>query len=109
MLVSILLFQHYSHKIYVLLFSILCCHNRFRPIAKAYRYTINLVICDCHAKTMHQNLNSCFGATINSYVLAQHVSHGQTQLVCFSGPGVDLQPCKTMADTLAPVEHANWM
>ena len=22
--------------------------------------------------------------------------------------GVDLQPCKTMTDTLAPVEHANW-
>ena len=22
--------------------------------------------------------------------------------------GVDLQPCKTMTDTLAPVERANW-
>ena len=31
MLVSILLFQHYSHKMCVLLFSILCRHNRLRP------------------------------------------------------------------------------
>ena len=23
--------------------------------------------------------------------------------------GVDLQPCKTMTDTLAPVERANWV
>ena len=31
MLVNILLFQHYSHQIYNLLFAILCQHNRLRP------------------------------------------------------------------------------
>ena len=25
------------------------------------------------------------------------------------GVHVDLQPCKTMTDTLAPMEHANWV
>ena len=37
MLVNILLFQHYSCQICILLFSLLCQHNRLRPTAR-YQY-----------------------------------------------------------------------
>ena len=35
------------------------------------------------------------------------ISCSQTQVVSFLG--VDLQPCKTITDTLAPVECINWV
>ena len=43
-----------------------------------------------------------------SYLHSMSPMHGQTQLVCFSGVCMDLQPCKIMTGTLAPVEHTNW-
>ena len=45
--------------------------------------------------------------TIQLGLSTHHVSCGQIQVGCFSE--VDLQPCKTMTDTLAPVECANWV
>ena len=44
---------------------------------------------------------------LNSYLHAHHVYCGQTQMVAFWK--VDLQPCKTMIDMLAPVECTNWV
>ena len=67
---------------------------------------MQLTIVTVSAKTsLVRNLNHIFDpayATLNSY---PHSMSPVARFKWFAFLGVDLQPCKTITDTLAPVEH----
>ena len=70
---------------------------------------VGMLYVTVHAKT------SLVRIKIEIYFLPQHTL--ATCIACLPWPdsigllfwGVDLQPCKTMTDTLAPMERANWV
>ena len=71
-----------------------------------------LAKCDCLCKnTFTQKIKFMFLAQlIHSYILnsCPHTMSPMANWFAFLG-GEDLQPCKTMTDTLVPVEHTYWM
>ena len=81
-------------------------HHFFSP-PLGEEYVVALINVTVHAKT------SLVRTKIEIHFLPQLIV--ATCTACLPWPdstsllfwGVDLQPCKTMTDTLAPVEHAN--
>ena len=69
--------------------------------------------CDCLCKNQpepspHKNFNSFLAqlvAILNNY---PHTMSSMARLKWSAFLREGLQPCKTMTDTLAPVEHTNW-
>ena len=83
-----------------------CTHRKER-----YTQSNLFVICDCLCKNqpcLHKNLKSFLAqliAILNSY---PHTMSSMARLKWSAFWREDLQPCKTMTDTLAPVERTNW-
>ena len=93
---------------------LIVCISRVVTITHSPQYIYIIIYVTVHAKTSLVRTKIKLKLIFKpSLYIATHISylHSMSPMARLNWSaflGVDLQPCKTMTDTLAPVERANW-